>query len=79
MDAGKDLMIECVTTEPRAVVTLQVRLKGSNEMVNGSVLFKDRLIIQVCVPLKFLFSQNKLIMKKLKNFKDGSFEFKHIF
>ena len=44
---GENLLIECMTTEPKALVTLQVSLEDSDEIVDGQKLFGKRLVDQV--------------------------------
>lgn len=53
---GNDLLIDCVTTESKALVTLQVRLKkdSTNVVVDGSKLFGDRLVNQVICGFMYL-------------------------
>ena len=42
---GNNVEISCSTNEPKAVVTLHVRLKngGNGKFIQGSVMFADRL------------------------------------
>ncbi|XP_066912018.1 vascular endothelial growth factor receptor 1-like [Clytia hemisphaerica] len=42
--AGKDFTIECMTNEPKAVVTLEVRLENQNILQNARTAFPGRLV-----------------------------------
>ena len=42
--AGKDFTIECLTNEPKAVVTLEVRLENQNAFQNARTIFSGRLV-----------------------------------